>query len=191
MVEGEENSQVEVIKNHSSNHLKRRFTSLLNLKKIPFFKGSEKMKKFLILTILVMTSIVIVWANSITELSPIEAVSHIENALFKKGLKNLTVNYGDVIDSDKHNIFIEFGAQERSLKEGVYIIYEAALIIGNLQPIMRQSLQFRVNTLRFTKNGKLVSWINADYCAQAIWDDMIEGSFEREQFILSHLIHER
>jgi len=204
-VEGRGNSQVEVIKNHLSNHLKRRFTFLLNLKKITSpLKEARQMKKFLILIILIMTGIV--WASSGTELSPKEAVSFIDTALSKKGFKNLGVTYGKIIKSTKHNIFIEFGAKGRSVKETVDIVYESALIVGSLQIKKRHlrggplnlflqnnpnGLLFKVNTLRFTKNGKLVSWIHSNYCQKAIWDDMIQSSLEREQFILSHLQHER
>jgi hypothetical protein len=133
-----------------------------------------------------------------TKLSPEEAVSYIKAELSKKGLKNLTVKYGKIIDNNtQHNIFIELGARERTIQEVTDIWYESALIIGGLQPIMRsvrgmkKNPEFNIQTLRFTKKGKLACWIHSTYCAQAIWDDEIESSLEREQFILAHLKHER
>ena len=134
---------------------------------------------------------------SSTELSPEEAVSYIETELSKKGLKNLKVTYKDIINSTKHNIFIEFGAEKRTTQEVVDIWYESALIIGGLQPIMNigrgkeKIPTFKVNVLGFVKKGKLACWIHADYCARAIWDDSIHSSKEREQYILSYLHHER
>jgi len=131
------------------------------------------------------------------ELSPEKAVSYIQAELSKKGFKDLKVKWQDIIDdSTTHNIFIEFGVKERPVQEGLDILYESALIIGNLQSITQlrdpgKNPTFKVNTLRFTKMGKLACWIFASYCAKAIWDDMIQGSAEREQYILSQMVYER
>ena len=141
--------------------------------------------------LLFVSLICIGWTSqSAEELSPEEAVTWIQKELTKKGLKELKITYGGVLNSTEHNIFIEFGARGRSIEEGVDIVYEAALIIGRLHMTSKEPT-FRINTLRFMKNGKLVSWIHSRYCAQAVYDPMIQSSFEREQFILSKLQHER
>ena len=146
------------------------------------------MRKFLVLVILIMTGTV--WANINTDLSPKEAISYIEGELFKKGLKDLKVTCGGVIDSKEHNIFIELGAKGRSIQEGYDIIYESALIIGKLDMETKEP-HFRINTLSFMKNGKLACWIHADYCQRAIWDHRIKSSSEREAYILSNMHYER
>jgi len=152
-------------------------------------------KRFLALIILSL--VCIGWASQSAELAPKDAVTWIKNELVKKGFKDLRITCEGVLNSAEHNIFVEFGERGRSVEEGGDIIYEAALIIGRLQAILRHVRgmekypTFSVNTLRFLKNGKLVSWIHSRYCAQAIYDVMIQSSFEREQFILSKLQHER
>ena len=132
------------------------------------------------------------------QMNPERAVRYIQNELEKKGLRDLKVKYQRIlIDFTQYNIYIEFGEKERPIQEGADILYESALIVGNLQPIvirtkgMDKSLVFKVGILKFTKMGKIVCWILGRYCAKAIWDDMIQGSVEREQYILSQMVYER
>ncbi len=70
-----------------------------------------------------------------TELSPDEAVEYIKAELAKKGLKNLTVKYGNIVNDDtQHNIFIEFGSNERTIQDVTDIWYESALIVLEFAP---------------------------------------------------------
>lgn len=94
------------------------------------------------------------------ELSPGGAIFHIQAELTKKGFKDLNVKWQGIINNEKeHNIIIKFGKRERPTQEGLDILYESALIIGNLQSITQLRSPgkptFKVNVLKFTKMGKL------------------------------------
>ena len=130
------------------------------------------------------------------DLSPSEASSFIRAELLKRGLRDLEVScVRSKVRPEYHSVFIELGVEERIAEEVDDICCEAALIIAALQPISRYipSLEihpvFKVDTLRFTKMGKLTCWINADDCVKAISD--VRTKLEREAFILSRLQHEK
>ena len=132
------------------------------------------------------------------DLSPNEASSFIRGQLLKKGFGGLKVIcVQSTIWPEYHNVFIEFGAEERTTKEVDDIWCAAALIVAGLNPKARYSYgleyhpTFKVDTLRFTKMEKLTCWIHGDDCVKAILDGIIRTRKEREQFILSRLHHER
>ena len=134
--------------------------------------------------------------SSQVDLLPDEARSFIESELSKKGFSDLKVSCVQSKPLPDHpHVLIELGVEERTTEEVDDICCEAALIIAALQPISRYipSLEihpvFKVDTLRFTKMGKLTCWINADDCVKAISD--VRTKLEREAFILSRLQHEK
>jgi hypothetical protein len=131
-------------------------------------------------------------------LSPKKASSFIRAELFKKGFEGLKVicvqspNWPEC-----HNVLIEFKAEERTTEEVDDICCEAALIIAAFHPKARyiRGLEyhptFKVNTLRFTKMGKLACWIHADDCVKAILDGIFRTQLERKAFIFSCLRYEK
>jgi len=132
------------------------------------------------------------------DLSSSEARSFIKAELSKKGFRDLKVIYAQSkVRPEYHNVFIEFGAKERTAQEINDIWYGAALIIAALQPVSRYipGLEihpvFKIIELRFMKMGKLTCWIHADDCVKAISDGVFRTRKEREAFILSRLHHER